>query len=554
MPRVPQYQEGQVQHRNLPSAGFSNLPSAAFGADIGRGLQDVAGVVGQIAEQEREKADTAQLLEADRELSAWEVQALYTPETGALNRRGKDALGLPDQLLPDYDSRVSAIVARLNPRIAQRFQALAAGRRDDIQKALFRHVSEQGDFILKSEAEAYEATSLAAIAANADDPERVAAEQDRLWASKLATLTRLGATPEIIRAERAGLEAKVHSTLLDQYLAARDYPKAIAYYEANREALGERADEYGKQVEQARLIYEETATADRLIGQFGAGPAAIAQAKLIEDPVLRERVESRIDREAARRERLRNEGERITREQAWAKLEQAPPTADLYEILTPRELAALSAMPGVLAQMEGRQNARLRGLEVKTDPTVFDELHRSMATDPQGFAQTDLTKFYDKLSPADRDYFRKAQADMANPAKIADAATESQQLATYVWGPLGIPSSGAKGADRRGAFMQAYFAEKEAFIAANGGRAPNDRERKEIMQRLMLPFVRNDMVPGWWDEERRAFEVPRGQEAQFRAVVPPADRQQIIESFQRNLGRMPTELEIADLYNRAQGN
>src|SRR5690606_18576603 len=225
--------------------------------------------------------------------------------------------------------RVSAIVARLNPRIAQRFQALAAGRRDDIQKALFRHVSEQGDFILKSEAEAYEATSLAAIAANADDPERVAAAQDRLWASKLATLTRLGATPEIIRAERAGLEAKVHGTLLDQYLAARDYPKAIAYYEANREALGERADEYGKQIEQARLVYEETATADRLIAQFGAGPAAIAQAKLIEDPVLRERVESRIDREAARRERLRNEGERITREQAWAKLEQSPPTADL---------------------------------------------------------------------------------------------------------------------------------------------------------------------------------------------------------------------------------
>lgn len=553
MPRVPQYDEGQVQQRNLPGAGFSDAPSAAFGGQIGQALQRAAGVAQQIGEQEREKADTALLLQADRELSEWEVQTLHAPETGALNRRGKDALGLPDQLLPDYDSRVSAIAAKLNPRVAARFQALAAGRRDDVQKSLFRHVAAQSDYILEAEAAAYEQTAIANIAANADDPERVALEAERLWASQLATLTRMGAPAEAIKAKKQQVEQAVHSTLLDQRLARGDYAGAIAYYDQHREALGAKADEYGAQVRQARLVLEETTLSDDLIGRFGAGPAAMAQARLIEDPVLRKRVESRIDREANRRERLQQQGERAIREQAWAKVEGADPTADLYALLSPAELAHLSAMPGVLGQMESRMNARLNGLSVKTDPRVFDQLHRQIGTDPQGFAQADLTKFYDKLAPADRDYFRKTQGAMADPKKVAEAATETQQLSTYVWGPLGVPQ-GPKGAEKRGAFMQAYFAEKEAFIAANGGRAPNDRERKEMMQRLMLPFVKNDMVPGWWDTERRAFEVPRGEEGNFRAAgVPVADRQQIIDAFQRNRGRAPTELEIADLYRRAQG-
>lgn len=549
MPTVPRYEPGQVRVENLPTARLQSQDVSSGLTSIGRGIQTVGAVVGDIARQEQEKADAAMLMEADRKLSAWEVEKLYAPETGYLNRRGKDALGLPDQALPEFDKLVSESETGMSDRVKLRYRQLAEGRRGDVQKQLYRHVSQQSDEILQSEAKAYEATALTNIAVHAGDAERVASETDRLWAAKLTTLTRMGATPEVIKAERQAMDANVHGAVLDQFLSRSDYTGAIAYYDQNREALGTRSDEYGKAVQQAKLIVQETSESDRIIAGFGTGPAAIAQARKIDDPVLRERVESRIDREAARRDRVQRDAEKAVRENAWSKVEQAPAGTDLSAILTPQEFAALSEMPGVLADMERRTTARLQGLETKTDPRTFDELQRMMYGKPDVFAAADLTQHFGKLDPASRDYFAKAQASMREPSKQAEAASEDRQLATYVWGPLGMSSSGEKDAKARGEFFMAYEAEKRAFIDATG-KAPNDVERKDIMQRLMLPMLQKDWL---FDNEARAFQVKPGTESQYRADVPAAEKTKIIDAFQRKVGRAPTELEIAQTYLRRTG-
>jgi hypothetical protein len=553
MPTVPRYEPGKVRVQNLPNARLDVQDVSSGTANLARGLQAVSATAEEfgrqqqeIAKKEREKAEAAQLMEADRKLSQWEVDTLYAPETGLLNRKGKDALGVQDQALPAFDKLASEAETSMPEALRMRFRQLADGRRQDVQRQLFRHVSQQSDVILESEAKAYEQTALANIAVHAGDNERVSAETDRLWAAKLTTLTRLGATPEVIKAERAGMEASVHGAVLDQFLARSDYQGAIAYYDQNREALGVRADEYGKAVQQARLVVQETSESDRIIAGYGTGPAAIAAARKIDDPILRERVESRIDREAARRDRLVREGEKAVRESAWSKIEQAPAGADLYSVLTPKDLAALSEMPGVLADMERRADAKLRGLETKTDPRTVDELQRAMYGKPEVFAAMDLTQHFGKLAPQDRDYFARAQASMREPSKQAEAASEDRQLATYVWGPLGISAGGEKDGKARGEFFMAYEAEKRAFIDATG-KAPNDVERKDIMQRLMLPMLQKDWI---FDNESRAFQVQPGTEAEYRADVPKAEREKIADAYQRKLGRQPTEIEIADAYSR----
>lgn len=550
MPRVPQYEIGQVRATNLPSARVANQDVSSGLTGLARGIGAAGGLVADIAQQEQEKADTAMLLDADRKLSEWETTRLYAPETGLLNRRGEDALGLPDEAMPEFDKLVSDAELGMSDRVKMRFRQLAEGRRGDVQKQLFRHVSQQSDVILEARTKAYEATALTAIAAHAGDAERVAVETDRLWAAKMASLTRMGAPAEVIKAERQAMEQAVHGAVLDQFLSRSDYTGAIQYFEQNREALGTRSDEYGKAVQQAKLIVQETSESDRIIAGYGTGQAAIAEARKIDDPILRERVESRIDREAARRDRLVREGEKAVREQAWAKVEQAPAGTDLSSILTPQEFAALSEMPGVLADMERRTTARLQGLETKTDPRTFDELQRMMYGKPDVFAAADLTQHFGKLDPQSRDYFARAQASMRNPAKQAEAASEDRQLATYVWSPLGISASGQKDAQARGEFFMAYEAEKRAFIDANAGREPNDVQRKEIMQRLMLPMLQKDWL---FDNEARAFQVKPGTETQYRADVPEADKAKIIDAYRRRVGRAPTELEIAELYMRRTG-
>ena len=278
MPTVPRYDPGQVRIQNLPNARIDAQDVSSGLTSVARGLQTVGGVAGEIAQQEQEKAGAAMLMEADRKLSQWEVDTLYAPETGLLNRKGKDALGVQDQALPAFDKLASEAETSMPEALRMRFRQLADGRRQDVQRQLFRHVSQQSDVILESEAKAYEQTALANIAVHAGDNERVSAETDRLWAAKLTTLTRLGATPEVIKAERQATEASVHGAVLDQFLARSDYNGAIQYYDQNRDALGVRADEYGKAVQQARLVVQETSESDRIIAGYGTGPAAIAAA------------------------------------------------------------------------------------------------------------------------------------------------------------------------------------------------------------------------------------------------------------------------------------
>jgi hypothetical protein len=544
--RVPTY-EPQTQVQNLPGVRVQAMDTSAGVQGLMAGLQQVGAVANQYAQQEREKADAAQLLEADRALAEWENSTLYAPETGLLNRRGKDALGIPDEALPSLDKRISEAEQGLRSDAARmRFRALAQGRRTDIERQLMRHVSSQSDAILKAETDAYQATALSAIAVHAQDPERVALETERLWAAKSVALERMGMPEEAIRAERQATMQAVHGTVIDSLLSRNEYAQAVGYFEQHRDALGDRMDEYGKAVKQADYALKEASESDRIMRQFGTGRAAVAEARRIEDIFLRDRVESRIEREATRRDREVREAEKAVRESAWAKIERAAPGADLYSVLTPRELANLSEMPGVLSQMEGRMKQRLQGLQVQTDPRVFDQLHRMM-DQPQEFADADLSQFYDQLSPSDRDYFRKAQASMTQPGKQVDFASESDQL-RLIYTDLGVSPTAPKDGETRGLFLRQYYAEKDAFIQ-QAGRPPNANERQEMMRRLMLPFVRERTL--WFDQEKRAFQIPPGQEGRF--TIPRTERQQIVAAFQKNGVDAPTDQQIFEAYLMAGG-
>lgn len=547
MPVVPRIGVGNTGIANLPGARLEAPDTSAGTEALTQGLRDVGRVAFQIGEQEREKADTAQLLEADRKLSQWEVDRLYTPETGLLNRKGKEAFGTPDEAMPEFDQLASETEAGLSDRAKLRFRQMANGRRADIERQLARHVAQQSDIVLKTEAAAHEQTALANIAVHAGDPERVATEVDRMWAAKLATLR--GMQPEVIKAERQGMMAAVHGGIIDQFLARQEYGRAVEYFEQNRDELGEQADEYARTVREASYVIKETEQSDRIMASLGSGPAAIAEARKIADPFLRERVENRIDREAARRERLENQYERGVREAAWSKMEAAPPGTELTAVFTPRELVQISGQPGLLQQMENRMTGRLRGLAVETDPRVLDRLHRLANTDQKAFATYPLEKDFDKLATQDRDYFLRVQAEIQKPDKAADYATEAQQLGV-VYSDLGISPTGQNGEKVRGQFMQAYLAEKQAFSLENK-HPPNADDRQKIMDRLMLPFVKDRWPIFGGDVRARAFQVPAEERADFRAEVPEADRQQIVAAYESTYGRPPNELQIADYYRRA---
>lgn len=147
MANVPRYSDQQVQATGLPNVRVSDNGATpeAFGAGIGRGLADFAQVATQIADREREKADTASLMEAQKAFSDLDLELLNDPEKGAFAKQGKDAIGIQQTVLPEWDRRASDIIGKVPARVQAKAQQYAMQRRESAAERLMSHSLQQGD-------------------------------------------------------------------------------------------------------------------------------------------------------------------------------------------------------------------------------------------------------------------------------------------------------------------------------------------------------------------------------------------------------------------------
>lgn len=271
MPRVPQYQQ-QVGVSNLPSARIQNFTTPeALGAGIAQSVGKVGGMLGQIAQQEQEKADVAAIMDADRQLAEVELSLFNDPETGAYSRRGRDAFGLPEQVFPEWDKRVGEIEARLTPAQRQAFQRSATGRRTDLQRGLSRHIMQESERFYSDEAKAYVSTAVQSAAANYTDPERVNTEIERVARGVMSMPEMRGASPMVVNEAIRQAQSKVYVGVAERMLLD-DPAAAETYLLANQDRMSpgdvQTLREKLQPLVQAR---EVTAIADEIWSGVGSG-------------------------------------------------------------------------------------------------------------------------------------------------------------------------------------------------------------------------------------------------------------------------------------------
>jgi lysozyme family protein len=236
MPRVPQYQQ-QVGVSNLPSARIQNYTTAeTLGADVAQAVGKTGGMLGQIAQQEQEKADVAALMDADRQLADLELSLFNDPENGAYAKRGRDAFGLPEQVFPQWDQQVGQIEGRLTPAQRDAFRRQAQGRRTDLQRGLSRHVLQESERFYSDEAKAYVSTAVQSAAANYTDPERVDLEAERAARGILSMPEMRGASPVVVNAALAEARGKVYAGVVDR-LMVEDPGAAVTYFDSMKDKL-----------------------------------------------------------------------------------------------------------------------------------------------------------------------------------------------------------------------------------------------------------------------------------------------------------------------------
>lgn len=228
MIKLPEYQ----QRERTAALPTPNVSARISPDQIDGGMGKALGQIGQqfmdIAIKERDAADTTAVLEADRKLSQWQVGALYG-ENGALTRKGKDTLGLPDETSKAFDSYYSEVAAGLtSDKQRMALSKLSADRKESMQRTLYQHSSSEMERHYDGEFKASIDTARSAAALAYGDPKKVDEELQRGAKIIAANAVRKGLGEEARTAAMRSWTSTVHRDVLvrlidDDPYKARDW-------------------------------------------------------------------------------------------------------------------------------------------------------------------------------------------------------------------------------------------------------------------------------------------------------------------------------------------
>lgn len=183
--------------------------------------------------------------------------------------------------------------------------------------------------------------------------------------------------------------------------------------------------------------------------------------------------------------------------------------------------------------------ARTKGVEVKTDSNTYYMLTQEAIKNPdfKDPSKFDLRKYFDKLSPGDRNHFINLQRTIGTKNEAPEAVTTQQQISTTIK-QLGLKD------EKAGTFTAE--ANKALFAAQQqkGGKL-DQTERQRVIDGLVL---QGEVLTGSWyrpDPNMYRFEaLNRGEGAKFKPEFTDSQRNKARDALVRNGVSNPTKSQI----------
>ncbi|MBV4480511.1 hypothetical protein KVH01_11315 [Pseudomonas sp. SWRI124] len=189
-----------------------------------------------LMDKEREKADTALLMDADNQLTKWQQQTMYG-ESGAYTRKGQNALDVTNQTLDQFEKAQAEIAKTLtNDQQKARYAQIVNSRRNSLSSDLNRYeYGERQNYYGQVEKAQLE-TSMQGAALEYQDPTKVAQYRQKVDAVLSSRAERLGLSPEAAQAERLETNSGMSTAVIQRMLI--DSPqKAKSYYESYKDTM-----------------------------------------------------------------------------------------------------------------------------------------------------------------------------------------------------------------------------------------------------------------------------------------------------------------------------
>lgn len=271
MPTVPNLETPSVQAEPLPGRANpridDSVSTAAFGAPIAQGLEQVSTAVSQEEQKQKIQNDNLRVIDANTQLEAGRNAMLYgTPDKagnnqgGAFSFHGLDAINLPDKLLPQYQKMAEGISATLTPDQQRLFHGHIAAGSNELNLQLNRYEYEEsnrlaGQVYTNASSQAIESASV-----GWRDPAVIG--KSRLDIKALVQLQgdRQGWPQAEKDAQTQKLLAEMHYSVVDRMLADGNPQAALRYFVGtkddpgirdSRELSGQQAHQLGAAIDSA---------------------------------------------------------------------------------------------------------------------------------------------------------------------------------------------------------------------------------------------------------------------------------------------------------------
>lgn len=225
MPTVPTLSQPQVQPPRIPGVQLDERVP-----DTGSGIASGLDVLGQVLQQQRERNDRTAVQSAETQREQWANTALYDPNTGAFNREGKNALGVTNDVLADYDKQTAQIAGTLTGQRQQEAYAQSSRQqRVALQGQLARFEFAQRSKYEDETADARVSTAIQTGALNYNDPTILGQSRQAITDTLASQKAAKGWDDTQLQAATNTQLSALHENVIDRMIADDKLTQARTY-------------------------------------------------------------------------------------------------------------------------------------------------------------------------------------------------------------------------------------------------------------------------------------------------------------------------------------
>lgn len=555
MPTVQKYgDKRQVATSALPGARLTaaetaisqgagvaeaNEQKALVGARIGAGIQQIGQRIygsqqAEIrAEREREtreakaRAIRTNVIQAENATFKAENDIYDHPEHGVLNRQGEASFSAPEEASAAFEQATGAIAETLGTDEAKlMYEEIRVRHRAANELRVHRHVAnERQKFtagVLKARVDnGVEETIKYNTTKNADGHFDLAAGAKQLndtVAIFRDTAPQLGLSKEEIEEQVEAMQTRAHENTVNIYAANGNMKAARAYYDEMKTA-GQIDPERWKTIEDTLhaggVKKEAQIETEKIMKLGGTNEEQLEAARKIDDADVQDEVVGRLKvRHQEIKTKTREDHEELMT--TLANKVRATGSAQF----TPEEMRKLTAPEHEMFRQYAVSLAT--GIPVKTNAATFQSLYDMADKDPAAFAEVDLNKYLNHLSPSDLQEFTRLRSSIrAGNKKDIDAAMAGhltqKQVVDEILRRSKIDPNPKEGTAEFSAVAQLQLSVNEQISAwkiNNPGKTMSPQEVQGIADSMLKDVVTKPGTGSWWS----TFKIGESRTDQYQKV------------------------------------